>query len=117
MATHDDEIDITVDGQHLAGTLVSPALLIPGVLFVHGWGGSQEKYLARARQIAALGCVCLRLTCAVMPKPSPSTKPLHARTTCVTSSPPMTCLRASGLSTRSRSPWWVAAMELIWPRS
>src|SRR3954470_9706669 len=59
MATHDDEIDITVDGQHLAGTLVSPAPLIPGVLFVHGWGGSQEKYLARARQIAALGCVCL----------------------------------------------------------
>src|SRR3954466_4175339 len=59
MATHDDEIDIAVDGQHLAGTLVSPAPLIPGVLFVHGWGGSQEKYLARARQIAALGCVCL----------------------------------------------------------
>ncbi len=26
---------------------------------MHGWGGSQEKYLARARQIAALGCVCL----------------------------------------------------------
>src|SRR3954466_1069954 len=59
MATHDDEIDIAVDGQHLAGTLVSPAPLIPGVLFVHGWGGSPEKYLARARQVAALGCVCL----------------------------------------------------------
>src|SRR5215203_1425453 len=59
MAKADEEIDIAVDGQHIAGTLVSPATLIPGVLFVHGWGGSQEKYLARARQIAALGCVCL----------------------------------------------------------
>src|SRR5215213_6510361 len=59
MATPDKEIDIAVDGQHIAGTLVTPDTLVPGVLFVHGWGGSQEKYLARARQIAALGCVCL----------------------------------------------------------
>jgi pimeloyl-ACP methyl ester carboxylesterase len=28
-------------------------------LFVHGWGGSQAQYLTRAREIAALGCVCL----------------------------------------------------------
>ena len=33
--------------------------LIPGVLFVHGWGGSQQQYLARAREVAALGCICL----------------------------------------------------------
>src|SRR5215210_1689276 len=59
MATPDKEIDIAVDGRHMAGTLVTPDTLVPGVLFVHGWGGSQEKYLARARQIAALGCVCL----------------------------------------------------------
>jgi pimeloyl-ACP methyl ester carboxylesterase len=26
---------------------------------VHGWGGSQEQYLGRAREIAALGFVCL----------------------------------------------------------
>jgi pimeloyl-ACP methyl ester carboxylesterase len=32
---------------------------VPGVLLVHGWGGSQEQYVARAREIAALGCVCL----------------------------------------------------------
>ena len=56
MTTRDEAIDIMVDDQRIAGTLVT---LIPGVLFVHGWGGSQEKYLARARQIAALGCVCL----------------------------------------------------------
>jgi len=59
MATHDDVIDIPVDNQHLAGTLVAPATVVPGVLFVHGWGGSQEQYLVRAREIAALGCVCL----------------------------------------------------------
>src|SRR5918993_4048172 len=59
MATRDDRIDIPVDDQQISGTLVTPATVVPGVLFVHGWGGSQEKYLARARQIAALGCVCL----------------------------------------------------------
>ena len=45
--------------QHIAGTLVAPRTLIPGVLFVHGWGGSQQQYVARARTLAALGCVCL----------------------------------------------------------
>src|SRR5215212_12237512 len=59
MTTRDESIDIAVDDQRIAGTLVTPDTLIPGVLFVHGWGGSQETYLARARQIAALGCVCL----------------------------------------------------------
>jgi pimeloyl-ACP methyl ester carboxylesterase len=59
MSTRDEAIQISVDDQRIAGTLVTPDTLIPGVLFVHGWGGNQEKYLARARQIAALGCVCL----------------------------------------------------------
>ena len=59
MTTRDEAIEIAVDRQSIAGTLVTPGTLIPGVLFVHGWGGSQEKYLERARQIAALGCVCL----------------------------------------------------------
>ena len=59
MPTHDDAIDIAVDGQKIAGTLVAPTTKIPGVLFVHGWGGSQDQYLARAREIAALGCVCM----------------------------------------------------------
>src|SRR5215212_9673598 len=59
MTTRDESIDIAVNDQRIAGTLVTPDTLIPGVLFVHGWGGSQEKYLERARQIAALGCVCL----------------------------------------------------------
>ena len=59
MPTRDDEIRIAVDGGHVAGTIVTPNTKVPGVLFVHGWGGSQEQYLARAREIAALGCVCL----------------------------------------------------------
>ncbi|HYD95551.1 MAG TPA: alpha/beta fold hydrolase [Noviherbaspirillum sp.] len=59
MATYDDSIDIAVDGERIAGTIVTPDTRMPGVLFVHGWGGSQEQYLARAREVAALGCVCL----------------------------------------------------------
>src|SRR3954469_24679702 len=59
MATRDEAIDIAVDDQRIAGTVIVPATLIPGFLFVHGWGGSQEQYLARAREIATLGCLCL----------------------------------------------------------
>ena len=59
MPTHDNKVEIAVDGEHIAGTLISPATTIPGVLCVHGWGGSQQQYLARAREIAALGCVSL----------------------------------------------------------
>lgn len=59
MATRDEIVDIPVDGQHIAGTVVAPDTLIPGVLFVHGWGGSHEQYITRAREMAALGCICL----------------------------------------------------------
>jgi dienelactone hydrolase len=61
MTTRDAPIEIPVDGQTIAGTLVTPATLVPGVLFLHGWGGNGEQYLARAREIAALGCVCLTI--------------------------------------------------------
>jgi dipeptidyl aminopeptidase/acylaminoacyl peptidase len=59
MPTREDRIEIKVDGEKIAGTYITPSTKLPGVLFVHGWGGSQEKYLARARESAALGCVCL----------------------------------------------------------
>lgn len=59
MSTHDDVISIAVDGETIQGTVVAPSMLVPGVLFVHGWGGSQEQYIARAHSVAALGCVCL----------------------------------------------------------
>jgi uncharacterized protein len=62
MKLRDEAVDIAVDGQHIEGTLLvpgNPRERAPGVLFVHGWGGNQEQYLARARIVAALGCVCL----------------------------------------------------------
>lgn len=60
MATRDDElVKVTVDGQQIAGTIITPATSVPGLLFVHGWGGSQKQYLNRAREAAGLGCVSL----------------------------------------------------------
>ncbi|QQX87171.1 alpha/beta fold hydrolase [Cupriavidus necator] len=59
MATHEDLLQIQSEGGTIAGTLISPQTRLPGVLFVHGWGGSQQQYLARARKVAGLGCVCL----------------------------------------------------------
>ena len=60
MSSLDSPIEIPVeDGRSIPGTLVAPATAMPGVLFVQGWGSGQEQYLARAREIAALGCVCL----------------------------------------------------------
>lgn len=59
MTTRDEPIEIPVDDQRISGTLVAPATFIPGVLFIHGWGGDQKQYLARARDIAALGCICM----------------------------------------------------------
>ena len=59
MATHEELLQIQSEGGTIAGTLISPETKLPGVLFVHGWGGSQQQYLARARKVAGLGCVCL----------------------------------------------------------
>ena len=55
----DRTMEIAVGGLSLAGTLVEPKAGFPGVLFVHGWAGSQERDTARAKQLAQLGCVCL----------------------------------------------------------
>lgn len=59
MPSRDEPIAIPIDDGSIAGTLITPAARLPGVLFVHGWGGSQHQYLARARKIAGLGCVCM----------------------------------------------------------
>lgn len=48
-----------VHGESVEATLLAPQRTLPGVLFVHGWGGSQSQDLSRAREVAALGCVCL----------------------------------------------------------
>ena len=59
MTTSSSTIEITIDGEQIAGTFLAPHSKVPGVLFIHGWGGSQERDLDRARGIAGLGCVCL----------------------------------------------------------
>jgi hypothetical protein len=59
MSTRANTIDIAVDGKHVAGTLVGPDTMVPGVVLVHGWDGSQDQYIARAHEIASLGCICL----------------------------------------------------------
>lgn len=59
METRREQVTLAVDDDRLTGTLLSPATTLPGVLFVHGWGGSQEQDLVRARAAAGLGCVCL----------------------------------------------------------
>lgn len=59
MSAREEPVDIVVEERRLAGTLITPDKRIPGFLFVHGWADSQKRYLVRAREIAALGCVCL----------------------------------------------------------
>ena len=59
MATRDEALEIDIAGERIAGTLIVPDTRMPGVLFLHGWGGNQVQYAARAREIAALGCACL----------------------------------------------------------
>ena len=59
MSTRANTVDIPVDGKHIAATLVGPDTMVPGVLLVHGWDGSQDQYIARAHELAALGCICL----------------------------------------------------------
>ncbi|MFP5405502.1 MAG: alpha/beta hydrolase family protein [Gammaproteobacteria bacterium] len=59
MPTRDDPVEIRTPAGSIAGTFITPRRRMPGVLFVHGWGGSQAQYLARAHSLAALGSVCL----------------------------------------------------------
>jgi uncharacterized protein len=54
-----EKLEFAVGSGELAGTLLAPATVLPGILFVHGWGGSQAEDLERARQAAGLGCACL----------------------------------------------------------
>lgn len=54
-----EPVDVLVQGTRLSGTLAAPETGLPGLLFLHGWNGSQEQDMDRAHAIAALGCVCL----------------------------------------------------------
>lgn len=59
MSMQVEKIHLNLDNEVISGTLVSPGSKIPGILFIHGWGGNQERDLARAKGIAGLGCICL----------------------------------------------------------
>ncbi|MGN6155175.1 MAG: alpha/beta hydrolase family protein [Sphingomicrobium sp.] len=51
-------VDVLVDKTTISGTWHEPNRLIPGVLFVHGWGSNQGNNLQLARSISRLGCIC-----------------------------------------------------------
>lgn len=59
MVTQALKLDLAVGAQSVAGTLLSPPAKLPGILFVHGWGASQQRDLDQARELAGLGCICL----------------------------------------------------------
>ncbi|MBL4834040.1 MAG: alpha/beta hydrolase [Pseudomonas sp.] len=59
MTTHIEDITLAVAGEDIAGTVLRPQTELPGILFVHGWGGSQQRDLEHARKLAGLGCICL----------------------------------------------------------
>lgn len=59
MTTHTEHIRLRVDDEQVAGTFLRPQTELPGILFVHGWGGSQQRDLQHAMQLAGLGCICL----------------------------------------------------------
>src|SRR5215207_7897419 len=59
MKSKEQTVDLGVGARTIAGTVVAPDFRVEGMLFIHGWAGNQEQYLVRARQVAALGCVCL----------------------------------------------------------
>ena len=56
---HLQSVRIPVREDSVEGTFAIPETGLPGVLFVHGWTGSQQNDLNRSKGIAALGCVCL----------------------------------------------------------
>lgn len=56
---HRQEVRFRAGESLVQGTFAIPETGVPGILFLHGWSGSQESDLARAAEIAGLGCMCL----------------------------------------------------------
>lgn len=59
MGAQTETIEINVGSDRIAGTLLAPESKLPGVLFIHGWGGNRQRDMARAERIAGLGVICL----------------------------------------------------------
>lgn len=58
-------LSLPVGDSFIDGTLFHPEELrgsSPAVLFIHGWGGSEEHYREGARGIARLGAICFTIT-------------------------------------------------------
>ena len=56
------DVRIVVDTQQISGKLLTPettAVAHPALLFVHGWGGSQRRDIAKAKQLVPRGYTCL----------------------------------------------------------
>lgn len=56
---HKERVRFLAGESQVDGTFAMPETGVPGVLFLHGWSGSQESDLRRAAEIAGLGCLCL----------------------------------------------------------
>lgn len=54
-----DRMEVISGGMKLAARLIKPRTGAPGILFVHGWAGSQQRDKKRSRALAELGCICL----------------------------------------------------------
>lgn len=54
-----EQVHILSGGVQLSGHFFEPLTGLPGILFVHGWAGSQERDERRSRAISRLGCICL----------------------------------------------------------
>jgi hypothetical protein len=53
---------IAVERQHIGGKLILPEPPVDptaAVLFVHGWGSTQRRDIAKAKRLALLDCACL----------------------------------------------------------
>ena len=56
------DVRIAVDRQHISGKLILPEPPVNpkgAVLFVHGWGSTQRRDIAKAKRLALLDCACL----------------------------------------------------------
>jgi len=56
------KITFTVDGETLVGNILFPESLKsknPALLFLHGWKSSQVRHLERAKELVALGFICM----------------------------------------------------------
>ena len=91
--------------------------LIPGVLFVHGWGWRSGEYLTRARELAALGCVCLTFDLRGHAQTELQFDTVTREDSIRDLLAAYDLLNGNPWSTSHQLPWWAAATARISPRS